>query len=175
MKIIVIVSLFIKKDNPLTFKLILLILSIINYIAVNTFFFSEKNIHRIYLDKNKYNLSYQLEYIISSFLISHCFLTLAKLSFTLKKNFCSISNKLQIIISFIISSIIFIFYWLYIGAVTSLFINIKKHLVINIIFCYIISFIFKVFISIISAICNKISFETESKIEINNKKKIYLK
>ena len=153
----IIVCFFIKKDDPLILKLILLILSIINYIAVNTFFFSEKNIHQIYLDKNKYNLSYQIEYIISSFFISYFFLTIAKFSYTLKKNFCSISNKLQLIISFIISSIIFIFYWLYIGAVTSLFINIKKHLIINIVFCYIISFVFKVCLSIIYAICNKIS------------------
>ena len=50
-----ILSIFYKGEKPPIFKILRLIFAFINYIAINTFFFSEKNIHRIYLDKNVYN------------------------------------------------------------------------------------------------------------------------
>ena len=129
----IIFSFFNKINNSVILKVILLILSFINYFAVNTFFFSEKNVHQIYLDKDAYNFSYQIKYIMASLLISYVFLSIAKYFYNIGRTFCIIPNRIHLMISFIVSGIIFIFYWLYIGSVTSLYINIKKHLIINII------------------------------------------
>jgi len=148
----------------LILKTILLILSVINYLAVNTYFFSEKNIHQIYMDKNVYNLSYQLKYIIASFLIGYVFLWAAKFFINVHRSFDFISNnKYSLMITLIISSIIFIFYWMYIGAVTSLYINIKKHLIVNIVLCFIFTMIFEVLLSLIYATCRIISLKKNNK------------
>ena len=86
--------------------------------------------------------------------------------------FCLISNKVQLFVSFIVSSIIFIFYWLYVGVVTSLYINIKKHLIINIILCFVFSIILEVLLSLIYAACRIISIKTNKEILFNISKKI---
>ena len=69
-------------------KKLLLIFTFINYFATNAFFFSEKNIHQIYLDKGVYNFGYQLKYIICAGLISSVFLYLAKCMYINKKDLC---------------------------------------------------------------------------------------
>ena len=137
-----------------------MILSFINYFAVITFFFSEKNIHQIYLNKDIYNFSYQIKYIKASLLITYVFLTIAKYFYNMGTKFCLISNKVRLIVSFIVLNIILIFYWLYIGAVASLYINIIKHLIINIILCFVFSIILEVLLSLIYAICRIISIKT---------------
>ena len=48
-------------------------------------------------------------------------------------------------------STLFVFYWLYIGSVTALYINIKKHLIVNTILCFIFSIIFEGLLALISA------------------------
>ena len=168
----IIFSFFNKINNSVILKVILLILSFINYFAVNTFFFSEKNVHQIYLDKDVYNFSYQIKYIMSSLLISYVFLSIAKYFINMGTKFCLISNKVQLFVSFIVSSIIFIFYWLYVGVVTSLYINIKKHLIINIILCFVFSIILEVLLSLIYAACRIISIKTNKEILFNISKKI---
>jgi hypothetical protein len=54
-------------------------------------------------------------------------------------------------IFYILSSIFFIFFWIYIGAVTSLYINAKRHLLINIAICLLIGFIFEILMTLIAA------------------------
>ena len=161
-----------KIDNSLILKIILLILSFINYFAVNTFFFSEKTIHQIYVDKNVYNFSYQFKYIMSSLLISYVFFAIAKYFYNFESKISIIPNKIQLLVSFIVSSIIFIFYWMYIGAVTSLYININKHLIINIILCFIFSIILKALLSLIYAACRILAIKTNKEFLYNISKKI---
>ena len=140
-----------KKDlNYYIFKILLLIIGIINIIATNIFFFSEKNIHQIYMDKGKYNFGYQIKFIIFSSLISY-----ALLYFPKNINFDNRGKFYRIILySFIfISVVLFIFYWLYIGAVTSTYINAKKHIltnsIISLLFCYIIDCLFALIFTIL--------------------------
>ena len=52
---------------------------------------------------------------------------------------------------------------MYIGAVTSLYINIKKHLIVNIILCFIFTIIFEVLLSLIYATCRIISIKIKNK------------
>ena len=163
-KRIAIISILNSEDNSLILKIVLLILSFINYTAVNTLFFSEKNIHQIYLDNNIYNFSYQFKYIISSLFISLIFFSIAKIFYNNKDKSKNIIMKNKLMIAFIISSVIFIFYWVYIGAVTSLYINIKKHLIINIILCFVFDIIFEILLSLISATLRYTSFKFNKKI-----------
>ena len=172
-KRLTIISFLYKKDNSLILKSILLILSFINYTAVNTFFVSEKNIHQIYLDNNLYNFSYQFKYIISSLFISLIFFSLAKIFYNEDKS-KNIIMKNKLMIAYIISSVIFIFYWLYIGAVTSLYINIKNHLIINIILCFVFDIIIEILLSLISAILRYTSFKFDKEILYNISKIINL-
>ena len=146
----IIISFINKKDIKL--KALLLVLSLINYLAVNTFFFSEKNIHQIYLDKNEYNISYQFKYIISSLFISFVFISLAKFFYLKRKGTFQLKKgkPIAIIVGALFSTL-FVFYWLYIGSVTALYINIKKHLIVNTLLCFIFSIIFEGLLALISA------------------------
>ena len=135
-------------------KKLLLIFTFINYFATNAFFFSEKNIHQIYLDKGVYNFGYQLKYIICAGLISSVFLYLAKCMCINKKE---ITNKninclaKQLIVFIGVSTCFFIFYWLYIGSLTSIYINSKKHLLINIGITFIFCCVLECLLALISA------------------------
>ena len=152
------------KNSIKVIRALILVLSLINYFAVNTFFFSEKNIHQIYLDKNVYNFSYQFKYIISSLFISFIFVSFAKYFYSIRKYNCTFWNsKLMSIIACAISSAIFFFYWLYIGSVTSLYINIKKHLIINTILCFLFVAIFDGLISLTSAALRYFSINYDKK------------
>ena len=152
-----------KKDsNYYMFKILLLLIGMINIIATNIFFFSEKNIHQIYIDKGKYNFGYQIKFIIFSSLISYVLLYFPK-------NIINFNNKgkmYKIILYnfFFISLVLFVFYWLYIGAITSTYINAKKHILANsiiaLLFCYIVDCLF----ALISSILEYKSFTTCRKI-----------
>ena len=141
-----ILSCFNKKKFGVIFKILRLNFVLMNCIIINTFFISEKNIHKIYLDKNKYNFSYQFKFIILSFAIIFCLLSIIYfIYFKLKK--CKISLTKYF---YVLSSIFFILFWIYIGAVTSLYINAKRHLLINIAICLLIGFIFEILMTLIS-------------------------
>ena len=150
-----ILSFFNKSEYFLELKILLLVISLINYFAVNTFFFSEKNIHQIYLDKDVYNFSYQFKFIISSLFISFIFFSIQKYFYNIKNNKCS----LQYIILFLVSTAIFLFYWLYVGAITSVYINIKKHLILNIIIGYAFGILFDSLLSFISVCLRRYSLK----------------
>ena len=152
------------KDNSSIFliKLLLLIFTIVNYIATNGFFFTEKNIHQIYLDKGKYNFSYQIKYIILASLISSIFLYLAKLLIFITKEKQEEDGKSNSLmkrsLAFIcISNCLFIFYWVYLGSITSTYINAKNHLVINSIITFLFCCILECFLSLISVILRRLS------------------
>ena len=145
---------FTNDSNINILKKCLLILAFINYFATNTFFFTEKNIHQIYLDKGKYNFAYQCKYIIFASLISSIFLYLAKCMCTVSEVKNKKNNQLpkKILILITISTGIFIFYWVYIGSFTSTYINTKKHLIINVIITFVFCSILEFLLAIISAI-----------------------
>ena len=145
---------FIKDLNIAIIKKALLIFAFINYFAVNTFFFNEKNIHQIYVDKGKYNSGYQFKYVILSVLLSSLFLYIAKYLSTTKGNYSKeVANSLEFKIWILFGATIplFIFYWVYIGGVTSVYINSNNHLFINIILTVVFCAIFECLLAAISA------------------------
>lgn len=152
-------------------KLLLLLFTLINYIVTNAFFFNEKNIHQIFIDKGKYNFGYQIKYIILSSLISSLFLSLAKCFSLVNKLFMSIQdisiysrNRLIFLGSFIF---IFIFYWIYLASLTSTYINAKLHLLINSIITFLFCCILDFFLALASVFLRRISIIKRSKILYN--------
>ena len=153
-----------RKNTIFLLQIILLVFTIINYIIVNGFFFTEKNIHQIYLDKGKYNFNYQIKYIILASLISSIFLYLARFLINIRKENREDKEKSgsfdKRILAFIfVSNSLFIFYWVYLGSLTSTYINAKNHLVINSIITFLFCCILDSFLSLISVILRKISIK----------------
>jgi hypothetical protein len=151
---------FIKDHNILVLKISLVILCLINYFMVNVFFFNGKVIHKIYIDKGKYNFGYQIKFITLSALISCIFLYIAKFIFLFQK-----SPKLLIQVincidaSLIIIILLLIFYWIYIGSFCSVFIKTQKHLIINFVLTFITCIIYEFILTIISCIIRKIALK----------------
>ena len=150
-----------KNKDMLIIKFLLLFYSISNYIVTNAFFFNEKNIHQIYLDEGEYNFKYQLKYIIFATLISAFFLFIAKFYITINKilkgpnQTNSLERNIYIFIA--VSNCLLIFYWVYLGSLTSTYINSKRHLIINALLTFIFSSILDIMLSFISAILRKIA------------------
>ena len=131
-----------------------------NYLVTNAFFFNEKNIHQIYLDKGEYNLGYQMKYIFVAVLLSSIFLYIAKCFSTSNKPYDSTNiNSLEIKIWILlgISIGISIFYWVYIGSLTSTYVNVKKHLLLNALMTFIFCCILECVLALISATLRKYS------------------
>ena len=153
---------FIKDQNIEILKKLLLILAFINYFATNTFFFTEKNIHQIYLDKGKYNFGYQIKYIIGAAFISSIFLYIAKYFSTIRKpcnekNVNSLDKKIWILLA--VSNGLFIFYWVYIGSLTSTYINASKHLLFNTLITFLFCCVLDCVLALTSALLRKISLD----------------
>ena len=152
-------------------KLILLLFTLINYIAINAFFFNEKNIHQIFIDKGKYNFAYQIKYIILASLISSLFLSLAKCFCLLNQLFMSIkdisnfSMKRLIFLGSLIG--LFTFYWIYLASLTSTYINSKMHLLINSIFTFLFCCILDCLLALTSIIFRIIGIKKENIILYN--------
>ena len=83
-----------KDYNTMIIKLCLFFLFFSIYYSINTLFFNEATIHKIYEDEGSYNFGYLLPQILYSFVISHIFTTIIKFAFLS-----------QILYSFVISHI----------------------------------------------------------------------
>ena len=68
----------IKDYNTMIIKISLFLLSFVIYFTVNTLFFNNSLIHKIYKDQGIYDINYQLPYIIYSFIISHFIYSIIK-------------------------------------------------------------------------------------------------
>ena len=154
---------FTNDDYIRILKISLLVFSLINYYTTNVFFFNDKVIHQIYLDKGSYNFSYQIKYICLSALISSIFLYLAKLIFIVKKNDKELKQIHKCIdFTSVIIILLFIFYWLYVGSYTSVFIKSQKHISFNFLLTIIACTVYEIVLTIISVILRKIAIETDS-------------
>ena len=143
--------------NPQIIKKYLFFYNYGVYFFVNTLFFTDSTMHKIYLDEGSYNLIYQIPQIIYSNLIS-AFLNalLEKLALTesyiltLKKNKQKSKEKLnsikkslktRFITLFIISFSFLIFFWLYISCFCVVYKNTQFHLIKNTIINFVSSFL----------------------------------
>ena len=133
--------------NSKLIKIDLFFISFIIYYTVNTLFFNDNTMHKIYEDKGKYHFIYQLPQIIYSSIISSVLNSLLKfLSLSendilelkqirkkdniIKRN-KSLYNKLNIkfLLFFIISTIFLLFFWYYISMFCAIYKNTQVYLI----------------------------------------------
>ena len=151
---------FIQDHNILVLKISLFIFCLINYFMVNLFFFNNNVIHKIFIDKGKYNFGYQIKYILLSSLISCIFLYIAKFIFTFQQSPKQLIQVIKCIdFSLVIFILLFIFYWIYIGSFCSVFIKTQKHLIANFFITIITCSIYELIFTIISCIMRIISLK----------------
>ena len=149
---------FIKDNYIKLFKLSLLPFCIVNYFTTNVFFFNDKVIHQIYIDKGNYNFSYQIRIICLASLISSIFLYFGKYIFIVKSSDKQINHIVKYIdYVFIIIFLLFVFYWIYVGSFTSVFIKSQKHISINFLLTIVFCTIYEIVLTIISILLRKIA------------------
>ena len=148
-----------KKDHNLKIlKISLIIFNLINCYTVSLFFFNDDVIHKIYIDKGKYNSSFQIKYILLSSLICCIFLYIGKFIFIFKNSPIQILQFIKCVdFSLILFIFLFLFFWLYIGSFTCTYINTQSHLSINFILTFIFCIIYECILTLISTIIRKIS------------------
>jgi hypothetical protein len=118
-----------KDYNSRIIKVNLFFIYFIIYYISNALFFNESTIHKIYEDGGKYNLSYQIPYILYSFIISHVLNTVIKYLSLSERNIYEIKNtndevslkeyevkkclKIKYILFYVIGTVFLIFSWYY--------------------------------------------------------------
>ena len=132
--------------NPRIIKIFLFFFSLCLDLTVNTLFFTDDTMHKIYEDKGKFNILYQIPQIIYSTFISKIidgiirFLALSqdniidfkneKEKNNLDKKYKKLIRKLKIkfIFYFIITFIILLFFWYYETCFCGIYVNTQVHL-----------------------------------------------
>ena len=133
--------------NSKIIKIDLFLFSFTIYYTINTLFFNDNTMHKIYEDHGDFNFIYQLPQIIFSSLISILLNTLLKIlalsqqsilklkkdktKTNLDKKELKLKNKLKIkfIVFFIVSTILLLFFWYYVSMFCAIYVNTQLHLI----------------------------------------------
>ena len=158
-----------KDYNTMIIKLCLFFLFFSIYYSINTLFFNEATIHKIYEDEGSYNFGYLLPQILYSFVISHIFTTIIKFAFLSERNIMEIKRekvlqnakekvekvKRNIIIKYIIffvAGILFlIFFWYYLSSFGAVYQNSQIYLIKNTFISLAVGLLYPFIINIIPA------------------------
>ena len=145
--------------NSKIIKIDLFLISFILFFTTNAIFFNDDTMHQIYEDKGSFNLAYQLPNIIYSSLISYILkfildiLALSEgLILKLKedKTTKDLDNrvksvkkniKIKFTFYFIISTILLICFWYYVGIFCAIYVNTQIHLIKDTIISYLLSLV----------------------------------
>ena len=142
--------------NSTIIKIDLFFLFFAIYYFINTLFFDEPTIHKIYEDEGLYNFIYLIPHISYSFIISHSLNTIIKYIFLSDKNICEIKKgkdieetyeivekvKKCLVIKYICyfcTSVIFLlFFWYYLSSFGAVYQNTQIYVIKNtsISFCF---------------------------------------
>ena len=144
--------------NSQIIKIFLFFYSFIICFFVNTLFFNDSTMHKIYKDIGSYNFIYQLPQMLYSVLISSLLnLIIRELSLTekkilnLKNKYKDIKNKKKELIKclfykfitfFIACFCLLLFFWYYISCFCAVYINTQTHLIKDTIISFCLSMIF---------------------------------
>ena len=167
--------------NAMIIKLDIFILYFSICSAINALFFTEDTIHRIYMDKGTYNLSYFLLKTILSFVISHVIIIVLKYIFLSERSIVNIKKKqiydeafdtmesvkrcliIKYILFYAIGVVFLVLFWFYLSAFCAVYQNTQIFLIINTFISLGISFIYPFIINIIPAALRKISLNNSGK------------
>jgi hypothetical protein len=127
------------------------------YFTINGFFFNDKSMHKVYIDRGKFNFFYQIPQILYSCAISSVFNYFFKLLSLSEKNILSIKREngkklaiqkaklvkkylsVKFIIFFALGNIFLLFFWYYISCFCAVYINTQIILIEDTIICFILS------------------------------------
>ena len=140
---------FIPSDdyNLTTIKIYLFFFSFALYLTVNTFFFNDSTMHKIFIDKGDFNFIYQLPQILYSTILSAIFTIIVKKLSLSEEDILNIKNQTKkekfattfakkikfLLIKFIILSFIntlfLSMFWYYLGCFCAVYRNTQVHLI----------------------------------------------
>ena len=168
--------------NLVCIKICLFLVSLSLYFNVNALFFSDETMHKIYMDKGKFNFIIQIPKIIYSTIIS------AVISFIIKKLAVSEQNildlkvinkentkiekeikktmvclKIKFNLFFIISFIFLSIFWYYLSVFCAVYENTQLTLIKDVIFSFFTSLLYPFALNAMPAILRKIALITEGK------------
>ena len=156
--------------NSRIIKIDIFFISISLYYFINSLFFNQSTIHKIYEDKGIYNFVYHISYIIYSFIISHTLNIIIRYVFLSERNLHQIKietnliknydiadkvlNRLVIkyICFFCIFIIIDIFIWYYLSSFGAVYQNTQVYIIENTLISFAFSLIFPFFYYLLPSI-----------------------
>ena len=169
---IFIFSFFVNNDyNSKVIKIDLFFFLFAVSFGINALFFTDSTMHQIYADNGVFNFIYQIPKIIYSTLIS-AFINFLVTTLALteksvidmkskskkqiinkeEKEKINIIIKLKIILFYILSSLLYIFFWYYLGCFCAVYENTQRHLVKDTFMSFLLSMIYPLFINMIPGI-----------------------
>ena len=165
--------------NSPIIKICLFLFSFSLYITVNSLFFTDSTIHKIYEDEGDFNFVYQIPQILYSLIISSIinallsFLSLTQNNILeMKKKETNInlefsktrkSLKIKFIFFFIFSFIFLYLFWLFLGCFCGVFRNSQIHLIKDTLISYGFGFIYPLGIYLFSGFFRIISLNAPKK------------
>ena len=167
--------------NSKVIKVSLFFISFSLYFAINTLFFTDATMHRIYIDRGIFNIIYQIPSILYSSLISGIinymlkYLSLSQKSLLqlkeekLTKILSSKSSQIikclniKFIIFYVLSFLLLIIFWYYISCFCAVYYNTQILLIEDTLISFALSFIYPIFICIIPSILRFYSLYSEKK------------
>ena len=186
MKHILIFTFYTKNDyNLRTIKISLFLFSFSLYLTINSLFFNESTIHKIFEDKGNYNIIFQIPQILYSNIISSIInLIITYLSLTqkniikfkkervhIKQKFINLINclKIKFYLFFIIKFIFLLFFWYYLSSFCAVYKNTQIHIIKDTLICFSLSLINPFLLYLLPGIFRLISLKGKNK----NKECIY--
>ena len=146
--------------NIITIKIALFLISFSLYFTINGFFFSDETMHKIYKDKGKFDIFYQIPQIIYSSIVSISInMILKKLALT-ENNILSVKNEknyekavekskkielciiIKMVLFFVLSLIFLLIFFYFISCFCAVYTNTQKFLIENTFVSFIISMIY---------------------------------
>ena len=127
--------------NIRTIKIALFLISFSLYFTINGFFFNDKTMRKIYVDKGKYNFIFQIPQILYSTLVSTAIHVILKILSLTEKNVLELKDiidnkiimkkakkienclKIKFIIFFILSFVFMVFFWYFISCFCAVYVN----------------------------------------------------
>ena len=134
--------------------------------TINSFFFQDNTIHKIYEDKGTFDFIYQIPQIFYSTIISALINFLIKFLSLSDSNIISLKKcnnieefskiikciKLKIILFYIIDFLFLLFFWYYLGCFCAVFHNTQFYLIKDTLLSFILSLIYPLLLNLIPGI-----------------------
>ena len=131
--------------NLITIKYSLFLISFSLYFTINGFFFTDNSMIKIQNNNGKFNLLFQIPYILYSSIISGLIKTILNTLSLSERDFLSLKNvkenlieeaektkkniQIKIILFFILGSLFIMFFWYFISCFCAVYVNTQKILI----------------------------------------------